>query len=85
MELEPQKIINSQGNGPFAIKTLLGWVVSGTVEGNSDHKNEVGHSAVTVNGISVAKLEELLTTRLIMISVERLLMKRKCQGKIFGS
>ncbi len=61
--MEPYEIINSHGNGPFAIKTLLGWVVNGIVEGNSDHKNEAGHSAVTVNRISVVKLEELLNNQ----------------------
>lgn len=61
--MEPHKIINSQGNGPFAIKTLLGWVVNGTVEGNSEHRNEVGHSDVTVNRISVVRLEELLNNQ----------------------
>ncbi len=55
--IEPYEIINSHGNGPFAIKTLLGWVVNGTMVGNSDCKNENGHSVVTVNRISVVKLE----------------------------
>lgn len=27
--MEPWDIINSQGNGPYAIKTLFGWVVNG--------------------------------------------------------
>lgn len=57
--IEPYEIINSHGNGPFAIKTLLGWVVNGTMVGNSDRKNENGHSVVTVNRISVVKLDEL--------------------------
>ncbi len=31
--MEPWRIVNSQGNGPFAIKTLLGWVVNGPFHG----------------------------------------------------
>ncbi len=31
--MEPWRIINSQSNGPFAIKTLLGWVVNGPFHG----------------------------------------------------
>lgn len=61
--MEPYEIINSHDNGPFAIKTLLGWVVNGTVEGNNKHKNEAGHSAVTINIISIVKLEELLNNQ----------------------
>lgn len=56
--MEPWEVINSYGNGPYAVRILLGWVVNGTLEGNGDHKNEAGHSVVTVNRISVTKLEE---------------------------
>lgn len=27
--LEPWQVINSKGNGPYAFKTALGWVVNG--------------------------------------------------------
>lgn len=27
--LEPWKLINSQGNGPHAVKTILGWTING--------------------------------------------------------
>lgn len=27
--MEPWRIINSLGNGPYAVRTLLGWVVNG--------------------------------------------------------
>ncbi len=27
--IEPWEVINSQGDGPYAVKTLLGWVVNG--------------------------------------------------------
>lgn len=32
--MEPWKVINSNDNGPFATKTLLGWVVSGLHDGH---------------------------------------------------
>ena len=30
--LEPWEVINSCGNGPYAVKTVLGWVVNGQME-----------------------------------------------------
>lgn len=33
---EPWDIVNGQGDGPFAIKTLLGWVVNGSRENSND-------------------------------------------------
>ncbi|XP_014834503.1 PREDICTED: uncharacterized protein LOC106912190 [Poecilia mexicana] len=54
--LEPWEVINSQNNGPYAVRTVLGWVVNGPLDSNSTQ--EV--SSVSVNRISVSKLEELL-------------------------
>ncbi|XP_019750034.1 uncharacterized protein LOC109530618 [Hippocampus comes] len=57
--LEPWKVINSDGNGPYAVKTLLGWTINGPLK----EENASGESSewprVTVNRISVATLEEL--------------------------
>ncbi|XP_019633454.1 PREDICTED: uncharacterized protein LOC109476879 [Branchiostoma belcheri] len=50
--MEPWRIINSQGGGPYAIKTLLGWSVNGPLMGASDGK------MASVNRIS---LEQQLT------------------------
>ncbi len=33
MIIEPWEIINSQGEGPFAVKTLVGWVINGPLRG----------------------------------------------------
>lgn len=52
--LEPWEVINSQGNGPYAVRTVLGWVVNGPLDGGSDVDQEL-HSA-TVNRVSVCKL-----------------------------
>ena len=51
--LEPWIIINSQGNGPYAIKTSLGWTVNGPLRQGTE-------KAVMANRISLVKLEELL-------------------------
>lgn len=32
--MEPWEVINSQGEGPYAIRTLLGWVIHGSMQGN---------------------------------------------------
>lgn len=53
--LEPWEVVNSQGGGPFAIKTLLGWVVSG-----SGQLCERNNESVSVNQVSVESLELLL-------------------------
>lgn len=55
---EPWEVVNSQGDGPFAIKTLLGWVVGGSCKdwkGNDDDCH-----SVSVNLVSVKSLELLL-------------------------
>src|SRR4029434_2754739 len=54
--LEPWEGVNSQGDGPYAIKTKLGWAANGPLNGccmDSCPK-------VTVNRVFVANLEELL-------------------------
>lgn len=54
--MEPWQIVNSQGNGPYAVKTVLGWVVNGPLNSCSP-RNENGSMSVTVNRISMKKLE----------------------------
>lgn len=60
--LEPWEVVNSDGNGPYAVKTVLGWVVNGPLNGNSGVLEECPRSA-TVNRISVKRLEELLSSQ----------------------
>lgn len=58
--LEPWKIINSEGNGPYIVKTVLGWVLNGPLSsGSSVEENDF--PLVCANRISIANLEELLT------------------------
>lgn len=53
--LEPWEVVNSQEGGPFAIKTLLGWVVNGC-----DKPCESNNDCVSVDRVSVESLELLL-------------------------
>ncbi|KAK0131909.1 hypothetical protein N1851_033296 [Merluccius polli] len=56
--IEPWEVVNSQSGGPYAARTLLGWVVNGPL------RNGTGSAkSVTVNRISVARLEELLISQ----------------------
>ncbi|XP_031425669.1 uncharacterized protein LOC116220856 [Clupea harengus] len=56
--IEPWEVVNSQSGGPYAARTLLGWVVNGPL------RSETGSAkSVTVNRISVARLEELLISQ----------------------
>ena len=58
--LEPWEVVNSQGEGPFATKTLLGWVVSGKNEDGQSDVGEDGCHVANMNRISVESLELLL-------------------------
>lgn len=51
--LEPWMIINSQGKGPFAVKTTLGWTVNGPLTQGTGN-------VITTNRISLVRIEELL-------------------------
>lgn len=53
--LEPLQVIRSVDDGPYAIKTILGWTVNGPLGGD----NGDGMDVVTVNRISVLNVEEL--------------------------
>ena len=56
--LEPCKVINSQGNGPYAVKTILGCTINGPL-GRSDTTRWI-KPVVTANRISVVEIKELL-------------------------
>lgn len=54
--IEPWQIINSQGEGPYAVRTLLGWVVNGPLREGTQSKIH----PLRVNRISVHNLHEML-------------------------
>ena len=60
--MEPWEVINSEGNGPYAVRTLLGWVVNGPLRGNSGCCQR-SCSTVYANRISIVRLEELLISQ----------------------
>ncbi len=53
--MEPWHFINSEGNGLYAVRTLLGWVVNGPM--NLAEDEEPSQTKATVNRISAAKIE----------------------------
>lgn len=57
--LEPWEVINSQDNGPCAIRTVLGWVVNGPLTGSSGSPTP----SATVNRISLHTLEQMLVSQ----------------------
>lgn len=62
--LEPWEIVNSCGNGPYAIRTVLGWVINGPLHGSSNGSDvDMELSSVVVNRISISKLELMLSSQ----------------------
>ncbi|KAL7880597.1 hypothetical protein SRHO_G00028510 [Serrasalmus rhombeus] len=58
--MEPWKIIHSQDDGPYAIKTTLGWVVNGPLKKDNDHKPSHFSHGVSVNRVSVSNVDSML-------------------------
>lgn len=57
--MEPWELINSQDEGPYAVRTRVGWVINGPLYGGRNRiKSDC--SAVTSNRISVEHLQEML-------------------------
>lgn len=56
--MEPQQIIKSRDEGPYAVRTPLGWVINGPLRGTAANQEPVSH---TVNHVSVSNVETLLT------------------------
>lgn len=56
--MEPWMVINSQEDGPYAVKTTLGWTINGPLKKNS--VSHSGQSTIRAHRISVVQLDELL-------------------------
>ncbi len=75
--MQPWEIINSQNNGPYAVKTALGWVVNGPI------------SRCQEKELDDDKRQSFLVNRISVISVEDMLMKhynadfpeRRCEDR----
>ncbi len=70
--LEPWQVINIKGNGLYALKTTLGWVVNGlSQETDSCCIGKEMQPAIAVNRISVESVEHLLVQQYNTEFVER--------------
>lgn len=59
--LEPWKVIHSQANGPYAVKTALGWILNGPLEDPTDTTvDDNAQSCAAVNRIAIESMEQLL-------------------------
>jgi len=56
--MEPEQVIRSVDNGPYAVGTIPGWTVNGPLRDNNCELTGDG-KYITANRISVAKLDEL--------------------------
>lgn len=56
--MEPWMVINSKGDGPYAVKTTLGWTINGPLKKGSISSH--GQPIIGAHRISVGQLEELL-------------------------
>ncbi len=57
--MEPWQVISSKDNGPFAVRTKLGWTVNGALRNINVVTRKGRCVPVSVNHISVARLEDL--------------------------
>ncbi|KAI3356760.1 hypothetical protein L3Q82_003437 [Scortum barcoo] len=57
--MEPWEVVSSVGNGPYAVRTKLGWTVNGPLRENYSHTGKRKPTKVTANRISVASLENM--------------------------
>lgn len=54
------KSLTAKVGGPYAVKTLMGWVMNGPLRGGNSDRGKIDCLVVTANRISVARLEDLL-------------------------
>ena len=55
--VEPWEVINSEGDGPYAVRTLLGWCVNGPLRGVAASLSDDKIPAVSVNRLQISCLE----------------------------
>lgn len=58
---EPSQVINSRGDGPYAVKTPLGWVINGPLRRTTTSSVNLEMVRHSVNHISVSTVENLFT------------------------
>ncbi|KAL0178992.1 hypothetical protein M9458_024434, partial [Cirrhinus mrigala] len=57
--LEPLEVVCSVDDGPYAIRTMLGWTVNGPLTGDSGGMADCEQPQITVNRVSAVNLDEL--------------------------
>lgn len=57
--MEPLQVVNSVDDGPYAVRTILGWTINRPLRSGSDILGMNKLTEITANQISVARLEEL--------------------------
>lgn len=79
--MEPWEIINSKGDGPFAVKTLLGWVINRPLRGSNGCQRNC--STIYANRISIIRLEELLVSQYNQDFSEKIMEESgRCQERM---
>lgn len=83
--LGPLEVVNSQKEGPYAVRTRVGWVINGPLHGGSC-RGKSGYSAVTANRISVEHLQNACKTVITMTLMRNHEKSRlKCPEKTSNS
>lgn len=58
--MEPWEVIHSEDDGPYAVRTVLGWVINGPLKREGCTTPSESQLSVSVNCISIANVENLL-------------------------
>lgn len=61
--LEPWEVVNSHADGPYAVRTVLGWVFNGPLHEEASSRLKTSFTVAVVNRISVCKLEKMLNNQ----------------------
>ena len=56
--VEPWEVINSEGDGPYAVHTLLWWCVNGPLRGVAASLSDDKIPAVSINPLQLSCLED---------------------------
>ncbi|KAL2099387.1 hypothetical protein ACEWY4_005867 [Coilia grayii] len=58
--LEPWKVIPSKDNGPYAVKTALGWILNGPLRGTDTAADDCAQPLAAVNRIAIDNVDHML-------------------------
>lgn len=57
--MEPWEVVNSVNDGPYAVRTRLGWTVNGPLKESVANQQKGKKYKVTANRISITRLDDL--------------------------